>query len=125
MKSLVVKNGIALGLFLMLVVGNAFASGNAKDLVGTWNYEAPYAPYEYSTGKLIFAEAGDKVEGKIKIGEYEIDMRNVEVDGDNVKFGAYIEGEYVALKITLKKGTFTGTASYSEGSMEVTGEKEK
>ena len=125
MKSLVVKNGIVLGLFLALVVGNAFAAENAKDLVGTWNYEAPYAPYEYSTGKLVFTEAGDKVEGKIKIGEYEIDMRNVKVEGEKVTFGAYIEGEYVSLKITVKKNTFTGTASYSEGSMEVSGEKAK
>jgi len=125
MKSLVVKNGIVLGLFLALVVGNAFAAEKAKDLVGTWNYEAPYAPYEYSTGKLIFTEAGDKVEGKIKIGEYEIDMRNVKVDGEKVSFGAYIEGEYVSLKITLKENTFSGTASYSEGSLEVSGEKEK
>ena len=124
MKSLVVKNGIALGLFLALVVGSAFAAGSAKDVVGTWKYEAPYAPYEYSTGKLIFSENGDKVEGKIKIGEYEIDMRNVKVDGNNVSFGAYIEGEYVSIKITLKKNTFSGTANYSEGSMEVTGEKE-
>ena len=125
MKSLVVKNGIALGLFLALVVGSAFAAVKAKDVVGTWNYEAPYAPYEYSTGKLIFSENDDKVEGKIKIGEYEIDMRNVKVEGDNVSFGAYIEGEYVSIKFTMEKTKFTGTASYSEGTMEVTGEKEK
>ncbi|MCG8309011.1 MAG: hypothetical protein MI975_16565 [Cytophagales bacterium] len=125
MKSLVVKNGIALGLFLALVVGNAFAAGKAKDLIGTWNYEAPYAPYEYSTGKLIFTENGDKVEGKIKIGEYEIDMRNVKVEGDKVTFGAYVEGEYIKVDATVKKNSLTGTVSYSEGTMEVTGEKEK
>ena len=125
MKSLVVKNGIVLGLFLALICGNAFAAGKAKDLVGTWNYEAPYAPYEYSTGKLIFTESGDKVEGKIKIGEYEIDMRNIKVEGDKVSFGAYIEGEYVKIDATVKKNALSGTVSYSEGSMEVTAEKEK
>lgn len=124
MKSLIVKNGMIFGLFVALFAGNAFASGAANEVVGTWNYEAPYAPYEYSTGKLIFTESGDKVEGKIKIGEYEIEMRNVKVDGDNVSFGAYVEGEYVSIKIAVKKAAFTGTASYSEGSMEVTGEKE-
>ena len=124
MKSLVVKNGIVLGLFLALVVGNAFAAGKAKDVVGTWNYEAPYAPYEYSTGKLVFSENDGKLEGKIKIGEYEIEMRSLEVDGENVTFGAYVEGEYVKLKMTIKKNKFTGTAAYSEGSLEVTGEKE-
>ena len=124
MKSLVVKNGIVLGLFLALIVGNAFAEGKAKDVVGTWNYEAPYAPYEYSTGKLVFAENGDKLEGKIKIGEYEIEMRNLKADGSEISFGAYVEGEYVSIKATLKKGKLTGTANYSEGSIEVTAEKE-
>ena len=124
MKSLVVKNGIVLGLFLALVCGNAFAATKANDIVGTWNYEAPYAPYEYSTGKLIFTESGDKIEGKIKIGEYEIDMRNLKVEGDKVSFGAYVEGEYVKIDVTVKKKALSGTASYSEGSMEVTAEKE-
>lgn len=125
MKSLVVKNGIVLGLVLALFVGNAFATVKAKDIVGTWKYEAPYAPYEYSSGKLIFTENGDKVVGKIKIGEYEIEMRNVKVDGAKVEFGAYVEGEYVSIKVEIKKNTLSGTASYSEGSLEVTAEKEK
>jgi hypothetical protein len=125
MKSLVVKNGIVMGLFLALIVGNAFAAGKAKDFVGTWNYEAPYAPYEYSSGKLIFTEAADKVEGKIKIGEYEIEMRSVKVEGDKLSFGAYVEGEYIKAELTVKKNALTGTVNYSEGSMEVTAEKEK
>lgn len=125
MKSLVVKNGIVLGLFLALVVGNAFAAGKVKDVVGTWNYEAPYAPYEYSTGKLIFSESGDKLEGKIKIGAYEIEMRDVKADGEEISFGAYVEGEYVKIKATLKKGKLSGTANYSEGTIDVTAEKEK
>jgi len=125
MKSLVVKNGIVLGLFLALVVGNAFAAGKANDVVGTWNYEAPYAPYEYSSGKLIFTESGEKVEGKIKIGEYEIEMRSLKVEGDKVSFGAYVEGEYIKVDATVKKNALTGTVNYSEGSMEVTAEKEK
>ena len=125
MKNQVVKSGVVLGLFLALVVGSVFAAGSIKDVVGTWTYEAPYAPYEYSTGKLIFNENADKLEGKIKIGEYEIEMRNVKMEGETVSFGAYVEGEYVSLKINVKKGEFTGTASYSEGSIDVTGKKEK
>ena len=125
MKSLIVKNGIAMGLILLIAIGSAFASAKNTDLVGTWKYEAPSAPYEYSTGKIIFSEAGDKLEGKLKIGSNEIDLRNVQFEGNEVNFGAYVEDEYIKLKLTVKKGTFTGKASYSEGSLEVTGEKEK
>ena len=125
MKSLVVKNGIVLGLFLALVVGNAFASGKEKELVGTWNYEAPYAPYEYSAGKLIFEKNGDEWTGKIKIGEYEIPMRNLKVEHNKITFGAYVEGEYVSIEGTIEKNKITGKASYSEGEIDVTAEKEK
>ena len=113
-----------MGLFLAMIVGSVFAAPNVKDVVGTWNYDAPYAPYEYSKGKLVFTENGEKVEGKIKIGSYEIDMRNVKVEGNDISFGAYVEGEYVSIKMKIDKKKFTGTASYSEGSIEVTGEKE-
>jgi hypothetical protein len=64
MKKMVVKNGIATGLFLAVIIGSVVAGTASKELVGTWNYEAPYAPYEYSKGQLIFTENGDKIEGK-------------------------------------------------------------
>ena len=125
MKSLSAKNGIVLGLLMVMFVGSTFAAVKTKDLVGSWNYEAPSAPYEYSSGKLIFSEDGEKLNGKIVIGQYEIEMRNVKIEGDEVKFGAYIEGEYISLTMTPKNNSFTGTANYSEGSLEVTGKKEK
>lgn len=123
MKNLVVKKGIVLGVFFALVFGNVVAA--EKDVVGVWNYEAPSAPYEYATGKLIFTENGEKLEGKIKIGEYEIEMKSLKVDGSKIEFGAYMEGEYISIKAEIKKNTLAGTANYSEGSMEVTGEKVK
>ena len=124
MKNSVVKYGIVLGLFLAIYAGVAMAS-TPKDVVGTWSYEAPYAPYEYSSGKLVFTEKDGKLEGVIKIGEYAIDMRNVKLDGETLSFGAYVEGEYVSIKATIKKTELIGTASYSEGSIEVKGKKGK
>jgi hypothetical protein len=64
------------------------------------------------------------VDGKIKIGQYEIQMRDVKLEGDVVSFGAYVEGEYITVKINVAKKEFTGTASYSEGTIDVTGKKE-
>lgn len=125
MKSLMLKNGIALGMFLMLVVGNAFASAKANDAVGTWAYEAPTAPYEYSKGKLIITKKGDKLEGKIKIGQEEIAMRNIKSEGEKVTFGIYVEGEYVSIKIAINKNEFSGAADSPDGSIKITGKKEK
>jgi len=124
MKNSVLKYGIVMGLFLVISAGVAMAA-SPKDVVGTWSYEAPYAPYEYSSGKLVFTEKDGKLVGVIKIGEYEIDAKNVKLETENLTFGTYVEGEYVSLKLVLKKDTFSGTASYSEGTIDVTGKKEK
>lgn len=119
-----VKNGIVAAMFLVVLLAGQFVHASIKDVVGTWNYEAPSAPYEYSKGKLIFMENGEKLEGKIKIGEYEIEMKDVKVEGENVSFGTYVEGEYIRIKIKIAQKTFNGTASYSEGTIDLKGEKE-
>jgi len=124
MRNSMVKYGIVLGLFLAISAGMAMATA-PKDVVGTWSYEAPYAPYEYSSGKLIFTEKDGKLEGVIKIGEYDIDMRNVKLEGETLSFGSYVEGEYISVKVTIKKDELNGTASYSEGSIEVKAKKAK
>ena len=103
MRNLVVKNSILLSLLIVFIVGNSFAANSVKDAIGSWNYKAPSAPYEYASGKLIFTKSGDKLEGKIKIGEYEIEMRNVKSEKETVSFGAYVEGEYIDVKINIKK----------------------
>ena len=118
--------GLNLMAFVLVIFySNMSFAANQKDLIGTWSYSAPYAPYEYSNGKLIFAEKEGKLEGKIKIGEYEIEMRNLKLEGENVTFGTYVEGEYVNIKLVIKKDEFAGKASYSEGTIDVNGKKEK
>jgi hypothetical protein len=54
MKKTMVKNWMVLGLLIAVTAGTAFAEIKAKDVIGEWSYEAPYAPYEYSIGKLVF-----------------------------------------------------------------------
>ncbi len=116
--------GIVLGMLVVMLAGNAIAGTNSKEVVGTWNYEAPSAPYEYSKGQLIFTEVDSKLDGKIKIGNYEMPMRNVKLEGNNLEFGTYMEGEYISIKLKVDKKAFTGTASYSEGTVELKGTKE-
>jgi hypothetical protein len=124
MKNKAVITGLVLSLCMSLTAMNSFAAEKTKDIVGTWSYEAPSADYQYRKGQLIFSENDSKLEGKIKIGQSEIDMRNIKLEGETISFGAYIEGEYISVKITLKKNTFSGKANYSEGSTDLSGKKE-
>ncbi|XOV90937.1 MAG: hypothetical protein ACFHWX_12075 [Bacteroidota bacterium] len=121
---MVIRNGIILSLLFALVIGNTFAAVKGNEIIGTWNYSAPSAPYEYSKGKLIFTAKGDAVEGTIKLGGNSIKMRNLKIEKNEITFGIYLEGEYISITARIDKNAFSGKATYSEGSVDLKGEKE-
>jgi len=96
-----------------------------KDVVGTWDYSAPTAPYEYSKGQIIITQGEEKLEGKVNIDGYEMKLNSVKVEGDQLTFSLYVEGEYVSVKLTVKGDSLEGKASTSEGLLEVTGTRAK
>jgi hypothetical protein len=101
-------------------------ANDPKTVLGTWSYEALQAPYpEYSKGQLILTEKEGKLHGQMKIGENARDLLNVAYENNVISFGTYLEGEYISIKVTVKDNTFSGKASYSEGSVELKGKKEK
>jgi hypothetical protein len=121
------KNAVSLilGVFFALFIGiTASMAADASDVVGTWKYNAPDAPYEYSSGKIIIAEEGSKLTGTIKIDYYSIEAEDVKFEKNILTFGAYIEGEYVQIKVDIDGKKFSGQATYSEGSLPVSGEKQ-
>jgi hypothetical protein len=63
--------------------------------------------------------------GYASIDGYKIDMDNVVEKKGVVTCEAYIEGESVYFEMEFKKDSFSGKASYSEGSLEITGKKVK
>ena len=119
----------AFSLILTMLIAIVFGMTNieaatAADAVGTWKYNAPDAPYEYSSGKIIIAKEDGKLTGTIKIDYYSIEAEDVKLDNNTLSFGAYIEGEYVQIKVDIDGKKFSGQATYSEGALPVSGEKE-
>ena len=98
---------------------------NGSKVVGTWDYSAPSAPYEYSKGQIILTENGDKLEGVVNMNGYEMKLNNIKEENGVLSFSLYVEGEYVSVKLTFKKNKFEGTANTPEGQIEVTGSKGK
>jgi len=125
MKRLLISGsaGLIILFALMFNVNTVAASG--ADVIGTWDYAAPNAPYEYSKGQIIISQGDEKLEGKVNIDGYEMKLNNVKVEDDVVTFSLYVEGEYVSVKVTVKGDAFEGKASTSEGLLEVTGKKAK
>jgi len=125
MKNLIIKSGIAF-IFLFTVMANMqMAEAAGSKIVGTWDYSAPNAPYEYSKGQIIISETDDKLEGKVSIDGYDMKLNSIKFEKDLLSFSLYVEGEYVSVKLTFKKDKFTGSANTPEGTLEVTGEKAK
>jgi hypothetical protein len=125
MKQLLILGSAGLIFLFAFTLNITTVSAKGEDVVGTWDYSAPYAPYEYSKGKLIITQGEDKLEGKVDIDGYEMKLNSVKVEDDVLTFSLYVEGEYVSVKLTVKGDSLEGKASTSEGLLDVTGKKVK
>lgn len=112
---------------MLVMLAASFTTVQAQkkvDPVGTWSYEATNAPYEYSSGEIVVSKEGKEYKVEIVLGEYyKIKGSSVEYKDNVLSFTAYVEGESVSIKTTLEKETHEGTASYSEGTIELSGKK--
>lgn len=125
MKSRVMKVFIA-AFVLVLSSGMVFGENKKVDPVGTWHFNAPDAPYEYSTGDIVITKTDGKYKAEIVYSEYyKLETKDFKVEGNIITFKAYIEGDVVYFKGTLEKDKITGKVSYSEGSLPITAERVK
>jgi hypothetical protein len=123
MRRLLISESAGL-IFLFILMFNVTAiSAKDQDVVGTWDYSAPNAPYEYSKGQLIITKVEDELEGVVNIDGYEMKLNSVKVEKDVLTFSLYVEGDYVSVKLTIKGDSFEGKASTSEGLLDVTGKR--
>jgi hypothetical protein len=116
----------------LIVLGFVFqnqvvkAQSTNKDVVGTWNYEAPDAPEGFTEGTMVISEKAGALSGVLKL-----------VDGEEMEFGSveYSEGtllvtllvDYntVSVNCTVKGTSMTGTVDTPDGSLTLTGKKVK
>ena len=120
----------AVRLIMMLMLVAAFTtevSAQKKvDPTGTWTYEAPMAPYEYSSGDIVIEKDGKDYTVQIVLGEYyKVKGEKVVYDKNELSFVVYIEGEAIDIKMTMEKEEAKGTASYTDGDIPVTATKKK
>lgn len=115
---------ILIGTFLSMVSLNLSAQSN-KNIVGEWKYEVPSAPQEYQKGSLIISEKENQLTGKVKFSEnYQLDMRDVKFEKNELTFAIYVEGSYVKVNATLNdKKELDGKAFTQEGEMKITAKK--
>lgn len=115
-------------LFLMLVSFLCVITMSAQNTpknnpVGTWKFEAPYAPEGFTTGTIIVGIAEQKTTATMAFtgSEYKLTGENVKTPADSVLFSVYLEGQDIKVMLKLESKTkMSGKAVYSEGEVPLT-----
>ncbi len=123
MKNLILRSSLILSFLLMTSFTVKENSTDNKDIIGVWEYAVPDAPVEYQEGTFTFSQEENKLSGFILIDGYKLDLENVLADQDKLTCEVLLEGEIVTFDLTFTKESFSGTASYSEGDLAITGRK--
>jgi hypothetical protein len=91
--------------------------------VGTWNFEAPYAPEGYTSGLIVVGVAEKKHTTTMSFtgSDYKIPGEQVKAINDSIIFSVYIEGQDVKVSLKVESETkMSGKAVYSEGEIPLT-----
>jgi hypothetical protein len=114
-------------LVLFMIIGIAAVSAqNAKpktNPIGTWKFEAPYAPEGYTSGTIVLGKEDKKDLATMSFtgSEEKMPGENVKIGKDSTTFSIYMQGEDIS--VVLKPETeakMTGKAVYSQGEVPLT-----
>ncbi|MDX8340178.1 hypothetical protein SLH46_13345 [Draconibacterium sp. IB214405] len=113
-------------LIAATVTVNASNSSKNKEVIGEWKYEVPSAPYGYNAGTIVIEEKEGKLTGHTKLDDgYKIDLKDVTYEEGVLKFGLYVDYNYVTLKVTIEGENMKGTVNSPDGAMPITAKKVK
>ncbi len=120
------KKLFTLAFLITLLSGSVFSSNYSKsdDILGEWKYEVDAAPYGYEAGTLVFYMTEGKLLGKVLLNQNDkIELQNVSFVEGELKFGLYVENDYVSIKATIDGNKLDGTVSTPEGPKKIKAEK--
>jgi len=115
-------NKLLLTLMLLLAfwVQIQAAPIDQKKLVGKWQYSAPTAPPNYTTGQINFLQAGDKLKGELVIEGQKVDFSEIVIKNDEVAVTIYLESTPIVIKFKMVDDKLEGKADTPDGLVAVT-----
>ncbi len=114
----------AMTVMFLLMISMSFAAEEGTKVEGTWHFNAPDAPYDYQTGDIVIKKENGKYTGTIVFSEYyKLETKDFKVVKNVVSFKAYVEGDVIYFKGTVKGKKMDGKVSYSEGTLNISAEK--
>ncbi len=92
-----------------------------ENILGYWDYSVTDVDPMYQKGVLhVLKEDGNYVVN-LELPSGAIPTQEVEVNGNELKFALYVEGERVGVTIVFEEDTLTGSGSSSSGPFTITG----
>jgi hypothetical protein len=112
-----------LSVVLCLMVVGFEGWAQEKDWVGTWQYTAPQADYQYQKGQIVFVMEGKELKAFIEVNQNKIPGQQLQVSKDEASFSIILEGEPIQISLKKENKKLSGQATYSEGKVSITAEK--
>jgi hypothetical protein len=109
--------------FIVVTTSAQQANNQKNNPVGTWKFEAPYAPEGYTSGTIVVGLEDQKHTTSMAFAgsEYKLPGENVKAVNDSILFSIYMEGQDIKVMLKIENETkMSGKAVYSEGEVPLT-----
>lgn len=117
---------LALIAICVTLTSNFVKASANETLKGTWEYKVPAAPYDYSTGKITFAEKEGKTTATVLfMNGTELKVQDLKVESNSFSFSVDIENNLVKVNAKITNGKITGKVDSPQGLMDFTAEQPK
>jgi hypothetical protein len=113
---------LAILLFMVIAV-NGQNNNKKTSPVGSWKFDAPYAPEGYTSGIITvgFENQKNTTSMSFEGSDYKIPGENVKSSSDSLIFSVYIENQDVKVILKIEsEAKMSGKAVYSEGEVPLT-----
>ena len=118
------KTFILLALLLVSFISvNGQSKTKKSNPVGTWKFEAPYAPEGYTSGMIVVGMAEKKHTATMSFtgNDYNLPGENVKNVNDSLYFSIFLEGQDIQVLLKIEnENKMSGKAVYSEGEVPLT-----
>ena len=107
--------------FCVTVVESSAFAATKNSLKGTWEYKVAEAPYQYRSGKLVFAEANGQQTITIKFTDgTEIKAKEIKIENNTFSFAVEVESNPVTVTGKVAEGKMSGKIDSPQGPMDLT-----
>jgi hypothetical protein len=110
---------LALTFSLIALAQLQAAPLDMKKLVGKWEYSAPTAPPNYTSGQINFNLAGDKLKGELVIEGQKVNFSEITIKDDVVSASLYLESTLITVKFKMVDQALEGKADTPDGPVAV------